>query len=48
MCLGESAGAKFELLCADFPNVTLLAKSASSGKIKVTFVHASVGNKSMG
>ena len=32
-------------VCVDFPNLTILTKSATPGKFQLTFVHASVGNK---
>ena len=30
------------------PNLELLTKSATTGKVEVTYVHASIGNKSLG
>ena len=44
----ESSGTKFKSVCADFPNIALLTKSITPGDIQFTFVHAFVGNKSLG
>ena len=46
MLSDEPSGAKFKRVCADFPNIVLLTKSATPGNIQVTFVHVFVGNKS--
>ena len=42
------AGANFKSVCAYFPNLAILAKSAIPKKIQVTFGHAHVGNNSLG
>ena len=44
----EPAGTKFKHVCADFPNLSLLAKRTNTVKIQVTFGHASVGENSFG
>ena len=38
----------FKHVCKDFPNMAILIKIATPGKAQLTFVHASVGNKSLG
>ena len=38
-------GTKFKCVCADFPNIVLLTKSATPGNIQVTFGHVSAKNK---
>ena len=44
----EPAADKFNRVCEDFPNLAILPKSSTPGKIKLTFGHAAVGNKSLG
>ena len=44
----ETSGRKFKPVCTDFPNMTVLAKSATYGDIQVKYVHAFVGNKYLG
>ena len=44
----ETSGRKFKPVCTDFPNMVVLTKSATSGGIQVSYVHAFVGNKSLG
>ena len=41
------AGGKFKRVCADLPNITILAKSTTPEKIQVTFGHAYIGNNSL-
>ena len=48
MRASESAAEKFKRVCKDFPNLAILAKSSTPGKIQLTFGHAAVGNKSLG
>ena len=48
MCLYKPDGTKFKHVCTDFPNLSLLTKSATPGDIQVNFGHAFVGNKSLG
>ena len=45
MCSNKQAIANFKRLCADFPNLALLNKSATSREVQVTYVHVPVGNK---
>ena len=44
----EPAAEKFKRVCEDFPNLVILTKSSTPGKIQSTFGHAAVGNKSLG
>ena len=44
----EPDAEKFKRVCEDFPNLAILTKSATSGNIQLTFIHAAVGNKSLG
>ena len=46
--MNEPPGIKFKHVCTDFPNLTILTKSAMSGEIQATFCHTSVGNKYLG
>ena len=39
---------KFKCVFKDFPNMAILTKSPTPGDIQLTFVHASIGNKSPG
>ena len=48
MRLDKPAGSKFKRVCTDFPNMEVLTKSTTPGYIQATYVHASVGNKSLG
>ena len=48
MRLDRLAGYMFKRLCVDFPNPAILDKGATPGKFQVVYVHASVGNKSLG
>ena len=43
----KPAGTKFKRVCASFPNLALVPKSATPGNIQVTFDHASVGDHSL-
>ena len=36
------------MFCNDFPNLAILTKSATPGEVQLKFVHATVGNKSLG
>ena len=42
------AVSKFKRVCADFPNLALLAKSAKSEEFQVIYAHTSNGNKFLG
>ena len=44
----NSAGSKFNRVCTDFPNISVLPKSATPGDIQVMYAHESVGNKFLG
>ena len=48
MRLDRLAGYMFKRLCVDSPNPAILDKGATPGKFQVVYVHASVGNKSLG
>ena len=39
---------KFKLVWKYFPNLAILTKSATPGKVKLAFVYSSVGNKFLG
>ena len=39
---------KFKDICTDFPNLAILTKSSTPGKIQLTFGHSTFGNKSLG
>ena len=39
---------KYKNVCEDFPNLGILTKSSTPGKVQLTFGHATVGNKSLG
>ena len=39
---------KLKRVCADFPDIMLLTKSATHRKSKVIYAHTSIGNKSIG
>ena len=47
MCSDEPVGIKVKRVCADLPNIALLANSATPGEIQVTFGHLSIRNKSI-
>ena len=47
MCASEPAAEKYKRVCEYFPNFTVLTKSATLGKIQLTFGHLAVGNKSL-
>ena len=42
MHASEPAAEKYKRVCEDFPNLAILTKSATPGKIQVTFGHATV------
>ena len=46
--ISEPVARKYKRVCEDFPNIAILTKSATPGEIQLTFVHAAVGNKSLG
>ena len=46
MCAIEPAAEKYKKVCDDFPDLSILTESATLGESQLTFVHASVGNKS--
>ena len=48
MRASELDAEKYKRVCEDFPNLVIFTKSATSGEIQLTFVHAAVGNKSLG
>ena len=48
MSESEPAAEKFKRVCDDFPNLMILTKSSTPGKIQLTFGHADDGNKSLG
>ena len=47
MCASKPASEKFKRFCEDFPNLSILTKSSTLGKIQLTFGHAAVGKKSL-
>ena len=48
MRASKPAAKKYKRVCEYFPNIAILTKSATPGKIQLTFGHVSVGNKSLG
>ena len=48
MRASEPATEKYMNVCEDFPNLSILTKSSTPGKVLLTFGHATVGNKSLG
>ena len=48
MRASEPAAEKYKRVCEDFPNLAILTKSATLGKIQLLFGHTAVGNKSLG
>ena len=48
MRTSEPALKKYKKVCKDFPNLSILTKTATPGEVQLKFVHASVGNKSLG
>ena len=48
MRMGEPSEEKYKRVCEDFPNIAILTKSATPGKIQLTFGHTAIGNKSLG
>ena len=48
MRASDQAAEKNKRVCKDFPNLTILTKRATPGKIQLTFGQAEVGNKSLG
>ena len=48
MRASKPAVEKYKRVCKDFPNISILTKSATPGEIQLTFGHAAVGNKSLG
>ena len=41
----EPAAKKYKKVCKDLPNIAILTKSATPGKVHLTFSHVAVGNK---
>ena len=48
MGASELAADKYKNVCMDFPNLGILTKSSTPGKIQLTLGHTAVGNKSLG
>ena len=48
MRASEPAAKKYKKVCKDFPNIAILAKSATPGEVQLMFTHTTVGNKSLG
>ena len=44
----ETAAEKYKRVCEDLPNLAILTKSATLGKVQLTFGHTAVGNKPLG
>ena len=42
------AAKKYKKVWEDFPNLAILTKSSTPGKVQLTFSHVTVGNKSVG
>ena len=47
MRASELAAEKYKGVCEDFPNLAILTKRATPGKVRLTFVHTVVGDKSL-
>ena len=43
MRMSDPAAEKYKRVCEDFPILAILTKSATPGKIQLTFSHAAVG-----
>ena len=48
MRVSKPAAKKYKRVCEDFPNLVIPTKSATPGKIWLTFVRVAVENKSLG
>ena len=48
MRASEPAAKNYKNICEDFPNLSILTKSATPGTVQLKFYHAAVGNKSLG
>ena len=48
MRASDPASKKYKKVCKDFPNLAILTKSATPGKVQLTFGHANVGEMSLG
>ena len=48
MRASEPAAKNYKNVCEDFPNLAILTKRATPGKVQLMFSHATVGNKSLG
>ena len=48
MHTSEPTNEKFKCVCEDLPNMVILTRSTTPREEKMTFMHASVGNKSPG
>ena len=44
----DPAAEKYKRVCEDLPNLAILTKSATLGKVQLTFGHTAVGNKPLG
>ena len=44
----KPAAEKYKKVCKDFPNFSILTNSVTPGELQLTFVHMTVGNKSVG
>ena len=48
MCASKPEVKMYKMVCEDFPNLVILTKSATPGKIQLTVGRADVENKSLG
>ena len=48
VCASKPTPENYKRVCEDFHNLAILTKSATPGKMQLTFIHAAVGNKSLG
>ena len=48
MRASEPAAKNYKNICEDFPNLSILTKSATPGTVQLKFDHTAVGNKSLG
>ena len=48
MRASKPSAKKYKQFCDESPNIAILTKSATPGKVQLTFVHANVGNKYLG
>ena len=47
MRASKTATEKYKNVCEDFPNLGIVTKNSTPGKVQLTFGHATVGNKSL-